>query len=818
MAGKPKASPQTKRSWRQRFFILLFRIGLLFLAFVITGAIALYPHLMEIKKQTIAMADQHRKYYAAHAGWSYPGAIWSGSVPLYTETARLIEHAKIREYTEQCPAKSPGSFCPTDGSIIPRGGVFPEGVQPPGNKGWTRPLALEPIQIGMLIGKEGELREHLPIDEVPQVLIDALLASEDADFYSHQGINFIALIRAFWFNMQTGSYSQGASTINMQVIRNLSQYKEKTLTRKLDEIAAAYFLDQYLSKNEILQLYVNIPYLGQYRSYPICGFSMAAKHYYNKSIQEITLDEAATLVGILPAPGLYRPDKYPEKAKKRRNQVLRQMAIQKNYRIGEAFQKPIVVSSLTLPEPKYPDFLSYVYQWLEENYDDKTLYGSGINIFTSLDVVLQERSKKMLPFWLNKLQEKTGYKYQSPVETAGAIIDTKKGTLLALYGGNMQLHTDFNRATQAKRQAGSSFKPLVYALAFSRTNRAGKPQWTSFDTVRNYKHNFSGTDGWRPRNTSGYYSKKSSLAAGLARSQNIATADLLQRLGGPEPLIQFAAEFGFDTSAFPREMGLALGQAEVTPLELTRFVASIGNGGRISRGLPVISGKDLLGRERIMQSPIGYQILNEQSAALIRELMRLVVTSGTGYSSRGVGAFPGYKGSAIGKTGTTDKSKDLWFIGATPKYSASLWIGMDKPENLYVSASDFAAPLWGWWMHSIHKDIEEASDFEGMDLDSMPICRETGLNPNRSCPLIQAPVLKGQKPAGYCPHEHPKIEKKYYGLWFRPKNYTKPKKRTKITTPQKPATKSIEELRKDLLEQREKEEELESVVPPVPFE
>ena len=381
----------------------------------------------------------------------------------------------------------------------------------------------------------------------------------------------------------------------------------------------------------------------------------------------------------------------------------------------------------------------------------------------------------------------------------------------------MDLHTDFNRATQARRQAGSSFKPLVYALAFSRTTQKGKPVWKSFDTVRNDKHTFQGTDGWRPRNTSGYYSKTATLAAGLARSLNIATASLLVRVGGPEPLIELAKKMGFDVEEYPKEMGLALGQAEVTPLEMTRFVASIASGGRLARGTPVISGKDLLGRERIMHSPLSAQIFNDQSAALTRELMKLVVTSGTGYSSRGVGGIPGYRGNAIGKTGTTDQSKDLWFIGATTEYAAALWIGMDVPENLWVSASDYAAPLWGWLMHELHKDIKEDIEFPGLQLKAARVCRETGKTPNATCPLIQAPLLEGQEPNGRCPHTHPKIEKKYFGLWYTPpapRRYRPPKR--KIVQPKIKEEKTIEEQRKDLLEKREQESK--EPVPPVPFE
>ena len=242
MAGKPKDTPQTnkpKLSWGARIRRFIFRLTFALFAFVLFCIILSYPHWMNVKQETIAMADQHRDYFASHAGWSYPGTIWSDSVPLRTDPKRLIAHAKIRNYLPQCPATDPGTYCHREGRVVPRGGMFPEGLQPPGMKNWTRPLALEPVQIGMLIGDEGELREHLPIKDTPKVLIDALLAIEHEDFYEHSGVNIISLVRALIINLQTGTYTQGASTIHMQVVRNLSQHKEKTLIRKLDEIASS---------------------------------------------------------------------------------------------------------------------------------------------------------------------------------------------------------------------------------------------------------------------------------------------------------------------------------------------------------------------------------------------------------------------------------------------------------------------------------------------------------------------------------------------------------------------------------------------------
>ena len=211
-------------------------------------------------------------------------------------------------------------------------------------------------------------------------------------------------------------------------------------------------------------------------------------------------------------------------------------------------------------------------------------------------------------------------------------------------------------------------------------------------------------------------------------------------------------------------------QAEVTPLEMTRFVATIANGGRLTKGIPVLHAVDIRNRELYRGSPLGGQALKKESAALTRELMKLVITYGTGGSTKGAAGKPGYPGIAIGKTGTTDQSKDLWFIGSTPTYAGALWIGYDQPQPMWVSASDLAAPLWGWWMRSIHEGIPTATNFTGPTIEHAQVCTQSGQKSNGSCRLIAAPLLKGQKPAGVCTIRHPPVDPtkpKYQGLWRR---------------------------------------------------
>jgi membrane peptidoglycan carboxypeptidase len=249
------------------------------------------------------------------------------------------------------------------------------------------------------------------------------------------------------------------------------------------------------------------------------------------------------------------------------------------------------------------------------------------------------------------------------------------------------------------------------------------------------------------------------LAQALAWSQNIATASLLEQMGGPKVLIDFAKKAGFDTSHFPEEMGLALGQAEVTPVEMAQFAGMVANGGFRIEASPVWRATDLAGHERIHPPAPHERVLSAESAALTRELMRLVIDYGTGGGIRGVSGDPGFSGPAIGKTGTTDSERDIWFIGATPRVATVVWLGYDLPAPVGGSAADFAAPLWGWWMgHTVGLDSPLPDFPKEPKLQKIAICTETGLIPNASCKPIVASFLPGTGPKTACAEDHPAVD------------------------------------------------------------
>jgi len=731
--------------------------------------LTVYPTIKQMDSQIQQMVRDHQDLKVSHPGWSFPGLLYSAPAPLSLDKGHRIAHAKIRNYTNQCPAIDSGTYCVKDGSVIPRGGVFPEGIQPSGLKGWTRDLAMEPIELGPLIGPDAEIRYHLPLEKAPSHLIAALLHSEDADFYKHSGVNFFAFARAVIANLQGGGYAQGASTITMQVVRNLTQDKDKNIKRKLREVAFSLLMERHFSKDEILQLYLDMPYLGQDGSFSICGFAAASLFYFQKDVADITINEAAILVGILPAPATYRPDKFPARAQKKRDRVLRLLE-QAGWNVSNALASSIPIGSISpLGHFRFPAFAQATLSWLEDHLETQTLYSTGLQVFTSVDIVLQDRTEKLftdkLSFFMKALQLPT----DPGMQGAAVLIDPQTGYLKAIYGGVIQSPYDFSRATQARRQAGSSFKPLVYALALSQRNGDGSHQWNAFDTVPNQRRTFPNTNGWRPRNNGGKYSVTSTLAKGLARSENIATASLLESVGGPTKLIEFADSLGFKTDKYPVELGLALGQAEVTPLEMGTFVAMLANGGNQVYGQPVTHAIDKNGDNHIYVTGLGGRLLDEETTALTRDIMKLVILQGTGGASRGSLGQRGFRGNAFGKTGTTDQNKDLWFVGSSTLLSGALWLGYDKPLNMKGSSSDLAAPLWGWWMHSMHQDLDVPKKFTGLATKAKYVCGVSGKYRNGTCKTMPIPTVSGQKPRGRCTENHPAPDpnKKYNSVWQR---------------------------------------------------
>lgn len=692
-----------------------------------------------------AELDDHLALEVTHPGWSFPGRVWSAPAALDLPPARRVAHARARGYAEACPATQPGTVCVDDGTVVPR-------PPPRALAASADPTpAMEPVLIGWLVGPDAEIREHLPVDEAPDALVAAILAAEDADFYAHVGVDLPGLLRAAWSNAQQGGYGQGASTLAMQVVRNVTGRKERTLGRKLTEIAQAVALDRSLGKRGVLQLYLDVPYLGQDGPLSVCGFQAASRVYFGHDAAELTLAEAATLAAILPAPGRFAPDRHPEEARARRDVVLRALQAQ-GWDVDEALASPVTVHPVPATAERFPSYLAIVRDALS-TLPERTRTATGLQVHTALDVVAQERSEAFLAAEVPKLQALVR-RHDAPLLAAVAVIDPHTGHLVTAVDTGQATSVDLDRVTQAHRQPGSAFKPVVYALALDARNDDGSPRFTAASTLPNTRTIFPGTNGWMPRNVGGHYAATASIAHALRSSANIASAHLLEEAGGPEALRPFAGRLGFDADALPHDLGVALGQGEVTVHQLTRFVATVVEGGLAVQGSPVVAVQDLHDRVVVEDVPPHEPVMSPESAALTRELMGLVVSWGTGGAARGANGRIGVRGPLVGKTGTTDDERDLWFAGATPAHAAVLWLGYDQPARIGASASDLAAPLWGWWMHELEDGLEPGT-FDGPELQRVGICTLTGKRPGPGCEVLPAPFVPGTAPRAVCDGDHP---------------------------------------------------------------
>jgi membrane peptidoglycan carboxypeptidase len=710
-----------------------------------------WPRWIAIRDRADALADAHLAHDVAHPGWSFPARVWSAPAPLDLARPRLVAEAHARAYADACPPARPGEVCPDTGAVIPRNGN-----------------ALEPVLIGRLVGPDAELREHLPIDDAPKALLAAITAAEDEDFWSHHGVHVRGLLRAAIADAR-GAPMQGASTLTMQLVRDLSQDDERTFARKAREALAAIAVDAHLGKRGVMGAYLDAPYLGQSGSQSVCGFQAAARYYWGVDAHALTLAQSATLAAILPAPGEWAPDANAAGATARRNRLLRRMAELgwDATEVERATNEPMGAAPHADPPPRWPTYLQATRAWLEDNLDPTTLYGSGLDVLTAFDPVVQEIGDRVLPDRVAYLERNVGRNGPEPLEAAAVVLDTRTGLLVAVHDPRAETATDFNRATQIRRQSGSALKPLVYGLALAQLGPDGHPAMSAATTMPNEPRTFANTNGWRPLNVGDDYSPTSTLAMGLAWSENIVAASLLEASGGPKALIDLAGRVGFDTRAWPVEMGLALGQAEVSPLEMARLSAMVARGGIAASARPVVTAIDAGGRVRIAAPADDARVLPEESALILRDLMRLVITYGTAYTVKGVDGIPGYTAAAIGKTGTSDEEKDDWFIGATPLYATAVWLGYETPARIGGTAGDLSGPLWGWWMRALHEGLD-AGDFAGPVLDHKAICTQSGKLGNGTCRLITAPFLPGTAPKTACAIEHPPREKNAYeNVWQR---------------------------------------------------
>lgn len=561
-------------------------------------------------------------------------------------------------------------------------------------------VEIEPELITGLYDQEWEERRVMKLYEIPSLLVKTLLAAEDQRFFKHEGIDPLRIIGAGWANFSAGRTTQGGSTLTQQLVKNFFLTQERTIERKMVEACIALILELHYSKMEILESYLNEIYLGQRGAKSIFGMWEAARFYFGKEPVDLTLSEMAVLAGMVKAPNLHAPTRHPEAALQRRNYVL-----QKMYEHGDidreeydaALQEPITPRKLPVDVNGAPHFADFAREELQGNYPNEALATSGLHVFTSLDMHLQRIAQAVVRKGVEELETQHPHlqrsKPEDRLQACLIAIRPQTGEVLAMVGGRDYQTSQFNRVTQAHRQPGSVFKPMVYLAALAREYERHEGRFLPTSRLLDAPFSWSfGDQVWSPGNYSHRYYGNVTLRRALEQSLNSATARLARQIG-LKPIRDTARRMGF-VSPLPLYPSMVLGASEVTPYEIAVAFSTLANQGIRVKPVPV---KKIVNPEGIVlerQSIQAEQVVPSEVAYMITHMMEGVIEHGTAREARRMG----FLRPAAGKTGTTNDYGDAWFVGFTPDLLAVVWVGFDQRAPLNLSGGQAALPIWTEFM------------------------------------------------------------------------------------------------------------------------
>jgi penicillin-binding protein 1B len=677
--------------------------------------------------------------------WSMPSKVYSDTMILYTgqrlDITLFLEKLKRIGYRERntLPAR-PGEIQITPNRLH----IFLHDLETPRDKragflatvkfsvdhilSMTRMddgealaiIEIDPEEIALFFGHERERRLLVSFEQIPQYFIHAVLAAEDARFYQHRGIDPYGILRALVTNLRHGSIRQGGSTITQQLAKNYFLTPNRNLKRKFQEMMLAFIMELKFSKNEILEIYLNEIYLGQKGSVAINGVGEAARFYFGKSLQDLSLSEAAVIAGLIKAPNTYSPYVNAKACHARKNMVLNAM-VQKGWLANTDYlserEKYVEPVGYTHYGKMAPYFIDYLSQQLMALYQPDDLSTMGLSIYTTLDPQVQMAAEKALQNGLERLEKSLpALKRTEPnakLQGAIVVLQPKTGHILAMVGGRNYDDSQFNRITQARRQPGSAFKPFVFFT--------GLDLFTPISLLSNQPKTYK-VDGkeWQPKNFQKNTQQRVTVRYAIENSHNLATIDLAVQVG-LAPIIEAARTFGFSTPLKPYP-SLALGAFEVIPLELARaygiFAAEGVSAHPLALKAVVDEDGDLLDQRHLAIE----QTITSQKAFMMNALLRGVVENGTARSL----VASGVHWPVAGKTGTTNEERDAWFIGYTPDILALVWVGFDNGDSIHATGSSAALPIWLELMMSIPHHISGNQFREPPGIVKRPICGDAG--------------------------------------------------------------------------------------------
>ncbi len=543
---------------------------------------------------------------------------------------------------------------------------------------------------GKLIAKFG-LQNRIPVklSQISPWMRYAILAAEDARFYEHGAIDLVGIARALFVDIVKGKIVQGGSTITQQLVKNIYLTPSRTIKRKIKEIILAYRLEKELTKDKILELYLNTVYFGD----GAWGVEAAARTYFDTHARNLTIAQSALLAGLVAAPSYYNPYKHPQRARKRTIYVLKRMY--ENHFISLKQFQQAMNAKIYLKKPSKnlfgliiaPYFTDYIRTWLINHFGEEVVYKSGLRVYTTLNSKLQRYAFIAVKTGILSIKKK-----YDGLQSALIAMNPKNGYVEALVGGFDYSKSQFNRALQAERQPGSAFKPIIYLTALT---EGYLPDDTIAD--RPIVFRFNGKE-WRPQNYERVFHGTVTLMYALVHSVNVATINLLNAVGIGN-VIRMAHQLGIKEK-IPHNLSIALGSLSVKPIEMVRAYASFDNYGLLPKPIFITKIVNKYGKVIYQTKPELKRVFDPVDGYILTGMLKNVILYGTGRAARVI------KRPLAGKTGTTNNYRDAWFIGYSPDLVCGVWVGYDDNRMIFRGATGARAalPIWIRFMSQALKD------------------------------------------------------------------------------------------------------------------
>jgi penicillin-binding protein 1B len=618
-------------------------------------------------------------------------------------------------------------------------------IEVPGSKQTSNRLTLDAPLITALVTSGREKRRDVPLQMIPPRVVQAVLAIEDRRFYEHPGVDPIGIFSAFFtYIFGEKTYMRGGSTITQQLVKNTFLTPERSLKRKFSEWLMSIALERRLTKDQVLELYLNDVWLGQRGSFAIHGVPEAARLFFAKDIANVSLSEAATIAGVIQSPPRYSPFNNPERTRERRNVVLQTMA-ESGFISADAAERagrePLLVVARAL-ETEAPYFVDYVSEELQDKYRGVS---GAVDVYTTLDLNLQRVAHDALRDGLTRVDELLARRRRQKAQAALIAVDPRTGEVLALVGGRSYNQSQYNRATSARRQPGSVFKPFVYLAAFERASAEGRTNVTPASIVTDEPTEFTfNQQVWKPSNYEGEYDGPITLRRALALSRNSVAAKVAEE-AGYEQVAALWKRVGAATPPRPYP-SIALGVFEATPYEIATAYTIFPNEGTI-RPLRSIMRLVSEGHDLEIQTAPPKTIARKDTTFLVTNMMRSVLNEGTGAGARAMG----FVLDGAGKSGTTNDLRDAWFAGFTPELLTVVWVGLDDNQPLGLSGTQAALPIWTTFMARALAGHANAAFDVPDGISFVDIDRDTGKLAAPGCPRIfREAFLAGTEPTEVC--------------------------------------------------------------------